>query len=226
VLTALDAGTPVQDVFVETGAAADVRVRAREAGVAVHDLAPGVLDRVADTVTPQPVLAIVGQIDRPLDVVQRTSFVIVCVDVRDPGNLGTVIRSAEAAGAEAVICTEGTVDIYNPKTVRASAGSMFYVPLVAGGDPVTIVRQLGAWGITSVAAVAHGGDEPASLDLTGRTALIVGNEAAGLAGPVLDAVDRRVTIPITGRTESLNVGMATAIVSFEVARQRRSALAP
>lgn len=223
VLTALEAGAPVTDVFVEPGADARVVATAEGAGIAVHQLAPGTLERVGDAVTPQPVAAMVRAVDQPLDALSGASFVVLCAGVSDPGNLGTVIRSAEAAGAQAVICAEGSVDMYNPKTVRASAGSMFFVPLVAGGDPVGIVRQLEGWGVTSVAAVAHGGSDPASVDLTRRVALVLGNETAGLDTEVVEAVHERVTIPMAGRGESLNVGMAAAILTFEVARQRRAA---
>jgi TrmH family RNA methyltransferase len=223
VSTALDAGAPVEDVFIGPDAPPALVERAIGMGANVHQLPAGVLERVSDTVTPQPVVAVVSFVDRPLEEVQQASFVIVCAGVADPGNLGTVIRSAESAGAEAVICAEGSVDMYNPKTVRASAGSMFYVPLVVGGDPVTIVRQLGGWGITTVAATAHGGDEPGTVDFGARVALVFGNETSGVPSAVERATDRRVTIPLRGRSESLNVGMAAAILGFEVARQRRGA---
>ena len=93
------------------------------AGVRVYQLGPGVMERVADTVTPQPLLAVVAFVDVGLDALAGASLVVVCADVRDPGNAGTVLRSAEAAGADGVICCDGSVDVYNPKTVRASAGA-------------------------------------------------------------------------------------------------------
>ena len=220
--TALDSGAPVDALFVGPDADRSLITRAADRGIAVHELAPGVMERVADTVTPQPVACISPFVDQPLASLRDSAFVVVCVDVRDPGNAGTVLRSAEAAGADGVLCPDGCVDIYNPKTVRASAGSVFHVPIVAGGDPVDVVAQLAEWGITTVGAAAHGGDDPATVDLSGRVALVVGNEATGLPDAVAAGTATRVTIPLHGRAESLNVGMAATLLAFEVARQRRA----
>jgi len=221
---ALDAGS-VEAVFVDPAAGpADLAVveRAFSAGCRVFELGKGVLERVAGTVTPQPVLAIVSAIDVPLDGLVRDGLVVVCVDVRDPGNLGTVLRSAEAAGARGVVCTEGTVDPYNPKCVRASAGALFHVPLVIGGNAVQVLGDLGAWGMRRLGTSARTGIPLWDTDLTGPLVLVLGNEAAGLA-PEVDAVlDGHMRVPIEGRAESLNVGMAAAVLVYEAVRQRRT----
>jgi len=223
---ALGAPGGVETLFVDAGAAgppeADIVERAAVAGCPVLELAPGVLERVAGTVTPQPLLAIVPMLDRPLASLGRDGVLVVCADVRDPGNLGTVLRSAEAAGALGVICAEGTVDPYNPKCVRASAGALFHVPLVVGGGTVQVLEQLGAWGVHRLGASARGGVSLWSTDLTGPLALVVGNEASGLPAPVEAGLDGHVTIPIEGRAESLNVGMAATVLVYEAARQRRA----
>ena len=220
---ALAAGAPVEAVYAAPGAPVDLLERAEAAGARIHGLAPGVLERVAGTVTPQPVLAVVRQVDVPLDALRAADLVVVCVDVRDPGNAGTVLRSAEAAGAGAVICCNGSVDVYNPKAVRASAGALFHVPVVAGGDPVQTLERLGRWGLCRLGAVANRGRDYTTVDLTGPTALVLGNEASGLPDTVAvpHALDGEITIPMTGRSESLNVGMAAAVLCFETARQRR-----
>lgn len=220
---ALDAGVRVEAVYAAPGAPALLLERAAAAGARVLDLAPGVIERVAGTVTPQPLIAVVHYVDVPLDRLREADLVVVCVDVRDPGNLGTVLRSAEAAGAGGVICCNGSVDVYNPKAVRASAGSLFHVPVVAGGDPAEVLRQLGDWGLRRLGAVAHEGIDYASTDLAVPTALVLGNEAAGLPSGMAERglLDAEVTIPMSGRTESLNVGMAAAVLCFEAARQRR-----
>jgi TrmH family RNA methyltransferase len=225
VMAAVEAGAPVEAVFAAPGADPSAVDQAVARGIRLYELAPGVMERVADTVTPQPLAATVRFVDQPLDQLRDASFLVVCADVRDPGNAGTVLRSAEAAGSDGVVFADGSVDVYNPKTVRASAGSVFHVPIVAGGDPVQIVGQLGDWGLTTVGAVAHGGEDPADTDLTQRIALVLGNEASGLPAAVEQAVKTRVTIPMHGRAESLNVGMAAAILGFEVARQRRPQVA-
>jgi TrmH family RNA methyltransferase len=219
---ALDAGAPVQSAFVAPGAPGDLVQRLLDAGIRVHELDTGVMERVADTVTPQPIAAVVGYVDVPIEQLRDASFLVVCVDVRDPGNAGTVLRSAEAAGADGVICCEGSVDVYNPKTVRASAGSLFHVPVVVGSPPVAAVDAVGAFGLARLATVAHDGPDYTTVDLTGRVAFLLGNEAHGLPDDVTAVADATVSIPMAGRTESLNVGMATAVLCFEAARQRRA----
>ena len=195
--------------------------RAAAAGVRVHELAPGVLERVAGTVTPQPVLAVAPMPDVVLDQAAGTTLVVVCVDVRDPGNAGSVLRSAEAAGAGAVVFCRGSVDVFNPKTVRSSAGSLFHVPVVSGGDPVEVLQRLGEGGFRRCAAMARGGRPYDEVDLTGPSAVIVGNEASGLPAEVQRHVDVAASIPMVGRAESLNVGVAAALLCFEALRQRR-----
>ena len=223
---ALDAGAPVESVYVAAGSSSDpVAQRAYDAGVRVYELAPGVLERVADTVTPQPLMAVVPFVDRPLADVRGADLLVVAVDVRDPGNAGTVLRSAEAAGAGGLLFCDGSVDVYNPKTVRASAGSLFHVPVVAGGDAVQVLREMASWGLRRLATTAVGGRDYAALDLTEPVAFVLGNEANGLPAEVEGLVDERVTIPMVGRSESLNVGMAAAVLCFEAARQRRAATA-
>ena len=224
---ALDAGIDVESVYVVAGAPADRTVeRAVAAGARLSTLAPGVLERVADTVTPQPVLAVVPFVDRPLDALRDARLLVVSVDVRDPGNAGTLLRSAEGAGADGVLCCEGSVDVYNPKTVRASAGSLFHVPVVVGGDPVEVLSELASWGVRRLATSASGGRDYTDVDLTEPTAFVLGNEANGLPSEVANLVDDLVTIPMRGRTESLNVGMAAAVLCFEAARQRRAVVVP
>jgi TrmH family RNA methyltransferase len=216
---AVSAGVPVESVYLAPGGTVPEHLLA--AAARVFDLAPGVMERVADTVTPQPVMAVVPQVDVSLETLAGSSFVIVCVELRDPGNAGTVLRSAEAAGADGVIFCVGAVDVYNPKTVRASAGSLFHVPVVAGGDPVSVVEALSQQGLRTVGAAPRDGTDYAAADLTAPFALVVGNEARGLPADVDAVLDGRLTIPMAGRTESLNAGMATAVLCFEAARQRR-----
>lgn len=224
---ALDARVTLEAVYVGHGATGvgELLERVLAAGGRVHPLQPGVLERVAGTVTPQPVLAVAPWIDVPLDDVVGALLTVVCVDVRDPGNAGTVLRSAEAAGAGAVVFCDGSVDVFNPKTVRASAGSLFHVPVVAGGTPAGVLDRLGGAGVRRLATVARGGQPFDEADLSGPVAVVLGNEAHGLPEGIDDHLDGAVTIPMAGRSESLNVGMAAAIVCFEALRQRRLASA-
>jgi TrmH family RNA methyltransferase len=238
---ALDAGVAVESVYWDpsatsgsassgsptASAAAVVSLveRCLSLGLRVFELEPGILARVADTVTPQPILAVVSMIDVALDDVVSASSVpgltVVCATLRDPGNAGTVLRSAEASGAGAVVFCDDSVDVYNPKTVRASAGALFHVSVVAGGDTASVLDTLGRAGVWRLGTVARGGDDYSAVDLCRPTALVLGNEAHGLADEVAQRLDGNVTIPMSGRSESLNVGMAAAVVCFEAARQRR-----
>jgi len=223
--SALEGGAPVEAVFVDSLARALPEVsrvldEAHRAGARVFDLAPGVLERVADTVTPQPVLAVVGMPSATLDDVRGATFIVLCVDVRDPGNAGAVIRVAHAAGAGAVVCCEGTVDPFNPKTVRASAGSVLHVPIVVAGDAGEVLHTLGDSGVRRIAAVSKGGTPYTDVDLIAPFALVLGNEASGLPPHLERLLDARVTIPMEGGTESLNVSTAAAVLCFESARQR------
>jgi TrmH family RNA methyltransferase len=219
---ALDAGARLESLFVAPDANEAVVERAVALGLAVFELAPGVLERVAGTVSPQPVLAIVRMVDVDLTELSGQTLIVVCVDVRDPGNLGTVLRSAEASGVGGIICCEGSVDLYNPKCVRASAGSLFHTRVVAREDPVKVLGTLGEWGLRRLGTRPDGGEPYHRLDLTAPTALVLGNEANGLPASAAAALDGWVTIPMAGRTESLNVGMAAAVLCFEAARQRSS----
>jgi RNA methyltransferase, TrmH family len=223
--SALEAGSPVEAVFVDDGARTHPDVVAvldvaLERGARVFDLAPGVLARVADTVTPQPVLAVVGIPTAALADLGGATFVVVCVEVRDPGNAGAVIRVAHAAGADAVVCCDGTVDPFNPKTVRASAGSVFHIPIVDAGDAGEVLDALGGRGLRRLAAVSSGGTPYTEVDLTSPFALVLGNEANGLPAQLEDRLDARVTIPMGGGAESLNVSTAAAVLCFEAARRR------
>jgi TrmH family RNA methyltransferase len=221
---AFDSGAEVEGLYVardaEGAALAGLTARAQAAGVRVHELAPGVIERVADTVTPQPVLAVVRTPVATLAQLTTASFVVVCVDVRDPGNAGAVIRLADAAGADAVVCCDGTVDPFNPKTVRASAGSVLHLPVVAEGEPGAVLEALGAAGMRRLAAVVRGGTPYTEADLAVPLCLVLGNEATGLPADVAAYLDGGVTIPMAGGAESLNVAMAAAVLCFEVQRRR------
>ncbi|NCV75427.1 RNA methyltransferase [bacterium] len=183
----------------------------------VHILENGVLERVASTTSPQPVIAIVRRRTFGIDSIKTAQWVVVADGISDPGNLGTIFRSAEAAGASAVVLTPGTVEAFNPKVVRASAGSMFYVPIIE--DVKTYKLQ--AAGFRVIGTSSHdqeGSIDYTSADFTDRVAIVVGNEAHGLVDS--SNIDQWVMVPHRGRSESLNVAMAATLVCFEVAKQR------
>jgi TrmH family RNA methyltransferase len=184
-----------------------------------------VLERVASTEAPQNPIAIVRMRDHgpASELLGAASFVVVLDRIGDPGNLGTILRSAEAAGADVVVLTPGSVDPYNPKVVRASAGAVFHVPVIEATLDDVVAAGLVLVGTSSHEAPGRTVLAHTSADLTGRLAIVMGNEAAGLPAEWTDAVGpirRWVTIPHRGRSESLNVAMATTVLVFEAARQR------
>jgi TrmH family RNA methyltransferase len=244
--TALDVGASVESVYVspdggDDPATQEVCRRALAVGARVFPLAPGVLERVADTVTPQPVLAVLPMLadadavreptpDAGADATNTAvapwspapgALVVVLVDVRDPGNAGTVLRAADAAGATAVVFAAESVDPYNPKTVRASAGSLFHVPFTVRPDPVGLAAGFATAGFRTLATVVRDGEDYAGLDWSVPTAVFFGNESSGLDPALTARLDGTVAIPMAGRAESLNVGVASAVVAFEAFRQRR-----
>jgi RNA methyltransferase, TrmH family len=178
----------------------------------VFELAEGVLERVASTERPQPNLAVVRMPDHPT-ALETASFVVVADQLGDPGNLGTILRSAEAAGADVVVLTPGSVDPFNPKVVRASAGALFHVPVM-----VADLADVRAAGCRLLGTSSHAGRPHTEIDWSGRIAVVLGNEAHGLADDA--AVDEWVRIEHRGRAESLNVAMAATVLLFEAARRR------
>jgi TrmH family RNA methyltransferase len=223
---ALRAGALIETVFIDAAGAGtterDLALACERAGADVRELQAGVLSRACDTVTPQPIAAIVGTVDISLDELRprHSDLVVVCADVRDPGNLGTIVRTSGAAGAGAVVCCAGSADLYNPKTVRASAGALFHLPVVAGVDAVAVLEDLRRRGLRRWGTAAHGGHVFTETDLAAPCALVLGNEASGLAVALDPHLDGTLTIPMAGAVESLNVATAAAVICFEAARQR------
>lgn len=185
------------------------------------------MSSLSDAVNPQGVLAVCRFVDRPVEhVLDGTpGLVAICADVRDPGNAGTVIRTADAAGADAVLLAGNSVDAYNPKTVRATVGSLFNVALATVPDPAEAVRRAKEAGLMVLAADGAGEvdlDTAADEGLLSRpTAWLFGNEAWGLPQELARLADHRVAIPIHGKAESLNLSTAAAICLYASARARR-----
>ena len=182
------------------------------------------LASLSDAVNPAGLVALCRFVDRPLehvlDPARGTRLVAICADVRDPGNAGTVIRTADAAGADAVVLAGSSVDLYNPKTLRASVGSAFHLPLAVEPDVRRAVEAARASGLTVLAADGAGDvdlHEAGDL-LVGPTAWLLGNEAWGLPAEVAALAGHRVRIPIRGRAESLNLATAAALCLYESAR--------
>lgn len=240
-------GTPVVEALYAT-----VECLKKHPDLLEPDSAPGsrlqvriaselVLAAMTDTVSPQGVLAVCNFVDVPLAEVfaSKPKLIAMLVQVRDPGNAGTVLRAADAAGADAVIFSHSSVDIYNPKAVRSTAGSLFHLPVVLGADLAEVVEAAKAAGVGTLAADGYGQlnldllqDESAarsfdqqmpdsSYALEDPTLWLFGNEAQGLAGEEKALADHRVAVPVYGAAESLNLGTAATVCLYASARAQR-----
>lgn len=180
--------------------------------------------QLSDTVTPQGIVAVCKRLDHELADLGDARLVVICAQVRDPGNAGTVIRCADAFGADGVILTSGSVEIHNPKTVRSTVGSLFHLPIVTGIGLAEAVAHVRAMGL-QVLAADGGGDEldllAAAGELSGPTAWIMGNEAWGLPAEDAELADRVVAVPMWGSAESLNLSSAAAICLYQTASAQR-----
>src|ERR1700753_3923814 len=224
---ALATGAGVTGLFVTAPAQtrhADLVAKAEDAGVDIQLVSGEVMSELAQTVTPQGLLAVCDFVDVPLATVTEAgpTLVALLANVRDPGNAGTVLRAADAAGADAVIFGDASVDIYNGKCVRASAGSLFHRPVVAGVRLPEAVAALKGAGLRVLAADGHGSatlDDPRTrAALSSPTAWLFGNEAWGLPDDLLTLADESVAVPIYGRAESLNLAAAAAVCLYASAQ--------
>ncbi len=205
----------------------DLREQAADAGVDAQFVTEFVLAAMADTVTPQGVVAVARQTPTSVRDIFAASprLVAICEEVRDPGNLGTIIRAADASGADAVVLTGRTVDPYNPKVVRSTTGSLFHLPISVGGDVADVVERARSVGMQVIAADVKGDDlleARAAGVLAQPTAWLFGNEARGLDDAALTLADRALRLPIFGRAESLNLATAASVCLYESAFAHRT----
>ncbi|MFH9979543.1 TrmH family RNA methyltransferase [Streptomyces sp. NPDC017179] len=206
---------------------ADIVGEARAAGARIHLAADDVIADISTTVTPQGLVGVCRFLDTPFEdvVAARPKLVAVLAHVRDPGNAGTVLRCADAAGAEAVVLTDASVDVYNPKAVRASVGSLFHLPVAVGVPAERAVAALRDAGVRILAADGAGEDDlDDELDhgtMGGPTAWVFGNEAWGLPEDTRALADAVVRVPIHGKAESLNLATAAAVCLYASARAQR-----
>lgn len=230
VLSGLEASVEFEAIYVDQSSvgADEVRrvvERANAKGVRVFQLAPGVLERVADASTPQPVIASVQLPVVELEDIDAGGIVLVLHDVRDPGNAGTLVRSADAAGLAGVVFTGHSVDPFNPKTLRATAGSIFHVP-VAVAELDETLESFTRRGAKTLATVVRGGTDHRLVDYSTPSVVVIGNESEGLDERSIALCQGAVTIEMAGRSESLNAGVAGSLIAFEAMWQRRSTNGP
>lgn len=211
---------------------ADISKSAARAGVEIEFVSEAVLGSMADTVTPQGFIAVCHQfptsvkdILKPDDDGNSPRLIAILEEVRDPGNAGTIIRAADAAGADGVIFTGRSVDLYNPKVVRSSTGSMFHLPVAVGAEFEVVLEKARSAGLQVVAADIKGDDLLSAREngvLAKPTAWVFGNEARGLSDEHLALADEALTVPIYGHAESMNLATAASVCLYESAFAQRS----
>ncbi|WP_424870662.1 TrmH family RNA methyltransferase [Streptomyces sp. SAI-229] len=225
-------GDTLVELFATVEAAeryADIIGGARDAGARIHLASEDVIADISTTVTPQGLVGVCRFLDTPFEEIlaARPRLVAVLAHVRDPGNAGTVLRCADAAGAEAVVLTDASVDLYNPKAVRASVGSLFHLPVAVGVPVERAVSGLRDAGVRLLAADGAGDrdldDELDKGTMGGPTAWVFGNEAWGLPEETRALADAVVRVPIHGKAESLNLATAAAVCLYASARAQRAA---
>jgi TrmH family RNA methyltransferase len=230
VQAALESGAQFEAIYVDANEMSSPGVvaltnKANDLGVRVFALENGVLAKVADAQTPQPVLAAVRFASKDVESIACQGLILVVHDLKDPGNAGTIIRSADAAGTSAVIFTGQSVDPYNPKTLRATAGSIFHLDVCVAALDATLAHFSGL-GAQTLATVVRGGTSHRDVNYTIATVVVIGNEAEGLSEDVIAKCDRSISIPMAGRSESLNAGVAASLIAFEALWQRGNAVTP
>jgi len=211
----------IVDLYVTEEAAnrhSDLVEQAEVAHVSVQFVSESVLKVMCDTNTPQGLLAVCHQLHVELDdlLATKPQLVALLANIRDPGNAGTVLRAADAAGADAVIFSANSVDAYNPKVVRSTTGSIFHLPVVIGADIAETIAKLKAAGLQVLAASGGGVSLPSveKAQLSKSTAWVLGNEAWGFEPETLELVDQEVAVPIYGAAESLNLATAASICLY------------
>lgn len=222
------AGPPgLLELFVTPDASAryaELVAAAAAGGAVIHSVTPSVMAELAQTVTPQGIVGVAPLRDVALAdlVAGAPRLVVVLAAVRDPGNAGTILRTADAAGADGVVFSGASVDPYNPKCVRSSAGSLFHVPFVIEADLVSAIRELRGAGLRVLATSGAGSVDLYSTELSGPVAWVFGNEAWGLPEELVALADESVRVPIHGRAESLNLATAAAVCLYASARAQRA----
>lgn len=221
----------IEQVYISEGARAQIEARHGEklSGLPCEIVSDEVFEKMSDTVTPQGILCLVRQyryhIEEMLSESKRKhALFIILEDIQDPGNLGTIFRSAEAAGADGVIMSDKTADIYNPKTIRSTMGSVYRVPFLYAETLPPVMELLRERGLRIYAAHLSGTADYDACDYSQGTAFLIGNEGRGLRKETAAAADESIRLPMEGEVESLNAAVASSILLYEAYRQRRSVL--
>ena len=210
------------DISADSKLVQAVASRLESMGVPLYEVSSDVMQKLSDTGTPQGILAVVKRKKFELNDFNQTErgLLLVLDEVRDPGNLGTIVRTADAAGVTGVVLLNGCVDLFAPKTVRATMGSLFHLPIKAEQDKKEFIEWCTGKNWSLWSSALEGAKSIYEVELPERVAVVMGNEAEGVSEEILSASDKRVYIPMPGKAESLNVATAAGVILFECLRQR------
>jgi len=211
----------ITDKFHDNPPNKDLLDSIKHAGYEICILTERLFKEISDTENPQGILAVIRKKTYSFErVLSESSFILFLDSLQDPGNLGTIIRTADAAGADGIILSKGCVDLYNPKVLRATMGSIFHIPVLQAADLVEAIGIVRAKGFGVYAAHLKGKVNYFDVDMKKRTAIIIGNEANGISEEISAQADMLVRIPMPGRAESLNASVAAGLLMYEVVRNR------
>ncbi|PNT93528.1 23S rRNA (guanosine(2251)-2'-O)-methyltransferase RlmB [Clostridium thermosuccinogenes] len=211
----------ITDAFHSNPANGELLNRIKSAGYETYILSDRLFREISDTENPQGILAVIRRKTYSLeDILSGSSFLLILDSLQDPGNLGTIIRTADAAGVDGVILSKGSVDLYNPKVLRSTMGSVFHVPALYADDLTKAIGIVKSAGFKVYAAHLKGKTSYFNVDLKKNIAVIIGNEANGIREEVAEQADMLVKIPMSGKAESLNASVAAGLLMYEVVRSR------
>lgn len=213
----------IQEVYIAESFQPDEAVKAKLERLNCETVSDEVFAKISDTQTPQGILCVVKQYHYTLEQLcaKERPLLLLLEDIQDPGNLGTMFRTGEGAGIDGVIMTTGTADIYNPKTIRSTMGSIYRMPFFYTGDIVQTIAGLRRQGVAVYAAHLQGKGYYDEFDYRTGSAFLIGNEGNGLQDGTAEAADTYLKIPMAGQVESLNAAVSASILMYEAARQRR-----
>jgi TrmH family RNA methyltransferase len=193
----------------------------KDMGISIYTLKESLMDEICETSTPQGIAAVIEEPEYDLyNILENSDFLVVADRIQDPGNLGTIIRTSDAAGAQGLIITEGTVDPYGSKVLRSTMGSIFHIPVINILDILSFVETLKKRDFTIYATSLDASEPYYSYRYDNKTVVVIGNEANGVSEGIIKCADRLIKIPMRGKAESLNAAVACGILLFEVTRSR------
>lgn len=214
--------TIFSETFLSGGSSAELTGAAEQKGIASYEVPDNLFGSISDTRNPQGILAVLELEKKLLREMSIGEGTLILLDnISDPGNMGTIIRTADAAGCAGVVVSDGCADIYNPKVLRSTMGSIFHIPVCYGGSIAEMMQSVKRKGFQLCASHLEGSVSIYEADLSGNTALIIGSEAGGISAETVKNADLLVKIPMAGLAESLNASVAAGVMMFEAMRQRQ-----